>query len=69
MKTTERFEKAVTKLYNAFHKGKLNAMYCDACAVGNMCDNDSSWASYVPVKSNYHRFRFKRDFNNRTGYS
>jgi hypothetical protein len=37
MKTTERFEKAVSKLYNAFHQNRLNAYNCSACAVGNIC--------------------------------
>lgn len=36
---SERFTNAVTKLYNAFHKGTLNAWDCKACAVGNICDN------------------------------
>lgn len=40
MKTTKRFDNAVTKLYNAFHNGELNAMDCTMCAVGNMCDNN-----------------------------
>ena len=44
MKTTERFERAVSKLYNAFHKGELNAFRCKHCAVGNICDNRADWA-------------------------
>ena len=36
MKTTKRFDKAVTKLYTAFHEGTLNAFRCQACAVGNI---------------------------------
>jgi len=43
MKTTERFENAVSKLYNAFHENRLNAMNCQACAVGNICDNSEDW--------------------------
>lgn len=43
MKTTERFENAVTKLYKAFHENKLDAMSCSACAVGNICDNQREW--------------------------
>jgi len=43
METTERFEKAVTKLYKAFHEGALNAYNCHACAVGNMCDGYAKW--------------------------
>lgn len=40
-KHSERFTNAVTKLYNAFHKGELNAMDCTKCAVGNMCNNSN----------------------------
>ncbi len=36
MKTTERFDRALTKLYTAFHEGTLNAFQCGACAVGNI---------------------------------
>ena len=43
MKTTERFEKAVTKLYKAFHKGDLNSFDCHSCAVGTMCSGYSKW--------------------------
>lgn len=48
MKTTERFDNAVTKLYNAFHKGELNAYSPCACAVGNMLDNTSFIGGYYP---------------------
>jgi len=34
--TTKRFDNAVTKLYNAFHNGELNAMKSCQCAIGNM---------------------------------
>ena len=47
MKTTKRFEDAVTKLYTAFHEGKLDAFDCSACAVGNMLDNEGSWGNYI----------------------
>jgi hypothetical protein len=43
MKTTKRFDEAVSKLYNAFHDGTLNAMDCEACAVGNICNNNGHW--------------------------
>lgn len=43
MKTTHRFEQAITKLYVAFHNGKLNPDYCKSCAVGNICDNTDTW--------------------------
>lgn len=36
MKTKPRFDNAVTKLYNAFHEGTLNAFDCKECAVGNI---------------------------------
>lgn len=47
MKTTERFERAVTKLYTAFHNGALNAMSCSKCAVGNICDGNKDWSDVV----------------------
>lgn len=43
MEHSNRFTKAVTKLYNAFHKGELNAMNPCCCAVGNMCNNSNFW--------------------------
>lgn len=46
MKTTPRFDRASTRLYNAFHNGELNAYKCEACAVGNMCNGYSAWACY-----------------------
>lgn len=46
MKHSERFTNAVTKLYNAFHNGTLNAWDCTMCAVGSICDNTASWALF-----------------------
>jgi hypothetical protein len=43
MKTTKRFDRTISKLYPAFHNGTLDAMDCKKCAVGNMCNGDSSW--------------------------
>ncbi len=43
MKTTERFDNAVSKLYTAYHNGTLNPFSCQACAVGNILDNDDTW--------------------------
>lgn len=43
MKTTERFENAIRKLYIAFHDNKLNPECCIQCAVGNILDNTDSW--------------------------
>lgn len=56
MKTSERFTNAVTKLYNAFHNGTLNAMDCKACAVGNICNNSAHWSgSYIAPETGYSR--------------
>lgn len=40
---TERLEKALIKLYNAFHNDELNPECCAACAVGNILDKHDSW--------------------------
>lgn len=42
--TSERFNNAITKLYNAFHNGLLDSYDCSHCAVGNICGNKSEWA-------------------------
>lgn len=47
MKLPIRLENAITKLYNAFHNGTLNAFDCKACAVGNICDNTDEWAEHT----------------------
>jgi len=60
MKTTERFTNAVTKLYNAFHNGKLNAFECTACAVGNICDNKTNWIDLLPFISSTNIFVIQR---------
>lgn len=43
MKTTKRFDRAVEKLYNAFHNGYLHPECCKHCAVGNILDNTDAW--------------------------
>ena len=43
MNTTNRFDKAVKKLYLAFHNGYLNPDCCKQCAVGNILDNKDFW--------------------------
>ena len=43
MKTTSRFEKAVSKLYDAFNSGSLHPECACQCAVGNICDNKDFW--------------------------
>jgi hypothetical protein len=68
MKTTKRFEDAVTKLYTAFHKGELDAMDCKHCAVGNMCDNNSNWINLEKFGFGVES-RICNQFNNSTGYS
>lgn len=44
METTARFDRATQKLYKDFHAGKLYAFSHEHCAVGNICDHDSSWS-------------------------
>ena len=43
MATSNRFDRAIEKLYNAFHNGTLNPECCKQCAVGNICNNTDSW--------------------------
>jgi len=43
MKTTQRFDLAIQKLYNAFHSDTLNPECCKQCAVGNILDNTDAW--------------------------
>jgi hypothetical protein len=70
MKTTKRFEDAVTKLYTAFHNGELDAMDCEHCAVGNMCDNSSEWANGRGDMRYFGQSnRISNSFINKTGYS
>lgn len=43
MKTTERLDAALEKLYTAFHNDTLNPECCNNCAVGNICNHTDSW--------------------------
>ncbi|WP_066225938.1 Na(+)-translocating NADH-quinone reductase subunit F [Formosa haliotis] len=43
MKTTNRFDVAINKLYNAFHNDNLHPECCKQCAVGNLLDNMDYW--------------------------
>ena len=52
MKTTKRFENAVTKLYRAFHNNELDHTSCSACAVGNIVGN-SLWANHTGFVCGY----------------
>ncbi len=45
--TSRRLEKAIQKLYVAFHNNQLNPACCKQCAVGNMCDNIDSWKNFT----------------------
>ena len=46
MKTVSRFDKAIKKLYSAFHNDTLNPECCKQCAVGNILDNMESWKHF-----------------------
>ncbi|WP_369997428.1 Na(+)-translocating NADH-quinone reductase subunit F [Winogradskyella sp.] len=43
MKTSTRFENAITKLYTAFHNDTLNPEDCNQCAIGTILDHKDSW--------------------------
>lgn len=47
MRFPERFNRAIDKLYAAFHNGSLNAECCKHCAVGNICDNTDGWKYFT----------------------
>ena len=47
MKTTQRFEAAISKLYHAFHNNQLNPECCLQCAVGNILDNKDQWKHFT----------------------
>lgn len=69
-KTSERFTNAVTKLYNAFHKGELNGLDCTKCAVGNICDNNGAWADVSCAVLSIKRYHGEsKCVIDKTGYS
>lgn len=47
MKTTQRFNNAVKKLYDAFHNNTLNPGSCKQCAVGTILDNKDFWQHFT----------------------
>ena len=49
MKTTERLERAITKLYKAYHEDRLHPEKCKSCAVGNICNNTDDWKYFTDV--------------------
>lgn len=57
MKTSQRFEQAINKLYTAFHNDTLHPECCKQCAVGNICNNTDSWRfltdNHGSLKLNY----------------
>ena len=62
-----RLENAITKLYNAFHKGELNAMDCGHCAVGNLCDNNHYWLTSRMI--DFGKIGRISNLDNKTGYN
>ena len=76
MKTTERFDNALPKLYNAFHNGTLESQDCTMCAVGNICDNKYEWNNAVRtmvsrfgVTSRHIDINFMNETIKKSGYS
>jgi hypothetical protein len=51
MKNEKLFQSSIKKLVIAFMKGELNATICTACAVGNICNNNESWADIRDVNT------------------
>ncbi|NRA91388.1 MAG: Na(+)-translocating NADH-quinone reductase subunit F [Psychroserpens sp.] len=43
MKTPNRLENAIKKLYVAFHNNELHPECCKSCAVGNILDRTDAW--------------------------
>jgi len=43
MKSSQRLDNALKKLYNAFHEGTLHPECCKQCAVGNILDHTDGW--------------------------
>ncbi|MDH7911462.1 Na(+)-translocating NADH-quinone reductase subunit F [Winogradskyella sp. SYSU M77433] len=49
MKTSNRFDNAIKKLYTAFHNNTLNPEDCKQCAVGNILDHKDSWKHLTDI--------------------
>ena len=73
MKTTKRFEKAISKLYYAFHEGTLDAMDCEACAVGNILGHGDWGSNYIPEEGMWNgpirKYFYQTSIKNNSGYS
>jgi len=72
MKTySERFEKAVSKLYKAFHDDDLNFGDCSACAVGSIVGHGEWYlSSPLEIWSGNYELPLEADIQeNNSGYS
>lgn len=49
MKTSQRFDSALKKLYKAFQHNTLNPEDCSQCAVGNILDNNDCWRHFTDI--------------------
>ncbi|MCO6176416.1 Na(+)-translocating NADH-quinone reductase subunit F [Flavobacterium sp. NRK F10] len=47
MKTTDRLDMALNKLYKAFHNDTLHPECCNQCAVGNILDHNDFWKNFA----------------------
>jgi len=46
---TKRLDRALSKLYKAFHNDELHPECCRKCAVGNICDNTDTWKHLTEI--------------------
>lgn len=46
---TSRLDRALSKLYQAYHNDELHPECCRKCAVGNICDNTDTWKHLTQV--------------------
>jgi len=57
MNTSHRLERAIKKLYLAFHNNELHPECCKSCAVGNILDCTNAWQhlsdAHGSLKLNY----------------
>ncbi len=51
---SHRLEKAIQKLYVAFHNDQLHPECCQQCAVGNMLDNKDAWKHLSDAHGSLH---------------
>lgn len=54
MKTSTRFENAITKLYTAFLNDTLNPEDCNQCAIGTILDHKDSWRHMTNIHGSVH---------------